>query len=55
MYDKIYISVPNGELGPCHYDGVISAEGKKRLVVLCHIFSHKRTLPGVVPVDSNNT
>lgn len=52
---EIYISVPTGELGRCHYVGVISAEGIKRLVDLGDIFNHRRPLPGMIPVDSNNT
>lgn len=52
---EIYISVPSGELGRCHYGGVISAEGKKRLGVLGHIFNHRPPLPGMIPAGSNNT
>jgi hypothetical protein len=52
---EIYTFVPSGEQGCCHYDGVISAGGKKRLCVLGHILNHRRPLPGMIPVDSNNT
>lgn len=52
---EIYISVSRGELNRCLYDGVISAEEKKRLDFLGHIFNHRRLLPTMIPVDSNNT
>ena len=47
--------MPSCELGRCHYVGVISAEGIKRSGDLSHIFDHRRPLPGMIPVDSNNT
>ena len=52
---EIYISVPSGELGRCHYVRVISGQGTKRFGDLGHNFIHRRSSPGMIPVDSNNS